>query len=123
MANQLDGFYVAEYEGVNEAGTAGRGVAVVRNGKIHGGDSHSCFVGTLQEVHGVIAANVSVYPLTPDGYQSIAGYESAPWVLPDIRGKVPPGDLPLDVVLELDGQRYDESHAAIMIRLTRILVI
>jgi T3SS negative regulator,GrlR len=87
MANRLNGFYVAEYDGMTENGTVGRGVAVVRDGKIHGGDSHTCFVGTLQEVHDVIVANLSLYPLSPAGYQSISGYESDPWIYRTYAGK------------------------------------
>ena len=51
-------------------------------------------------------------------YHSITDLEDAPWDLPDIRGPVPLGELPVDVELVLDGERYD-THHAVTIRLQR----
>ena len=49
MATRLDGFYYARYEGMNPDGTAGQGVVVLKDGKVYGGDSASCFVGFFEE--------------------------------------------------------------------------
>lgn len=122
MATRLDGFYYARYEGLNAEGTAGQGVVVLRDGKAYGGDSSSCFVGIYEETESrVVVARVGVYPLN-GAYQSVTGFEERPYDLTEIRGRqpLPEGELPPDVEMHLDAERYDK-HLAISLYLKRLI--
>ena len=90
-------------------------------GKVYGGDSASCFVGFFEEQNLIVVARVGVYPLG-GAYQSVNGFEDRPYELTEIRARRPlaPGDLPTDVNMEFDSQRYDKG-LAISLYLKRML--
>jgi T3SS negative regulator,GrlR len=121
MPTRFDGFYFAAYEGLNEDARFGRGVVVLKDGRIFGGDSLSCFVGTFVEANGVMTANVKVVPFDEHGYASVGGFINGPWELPDIRGPVPQEPMPPNVEIKLEGQRYAPTHHAISLRLVRLV--
>jgi hypothetical protein len=92
MATRLDGFYLADWVGLNQDGAAGGGVVFVKDGTVYGGDHVTCFVGKLSEVGGYVVAQVTVFPRA-EAYRSVTGIENKPWELPDIRSsqKLPEG--------------------------------
>ncbi|MGO9061186.1 MAG: hypothetical protein ACLQU2_27955 [Candidatus Binataceae bacterium] len=54
-------------------------------------------------------------------YFSITGsLEKTEWDLPDIRGNVPEGELPLRVEAQFDSQRYHPEHKATTLKLKRL---
>jgi hypothetical protein len=111
MATRLDGFYYARYEGMNEDGSAGQGVVVLKDGKVYGGDSTSCFVGAFEEQNRVVVARVGIYPLW-GAYQSV-GFEDRANDLIEIRARLPlpEGELASDVDMHLDAEPYDKRLA------------
>jgi hypothetical protein len=120
MSIRFDGFYYARYEGLNEGGGAGKGVVFLRDGRIYGGDGMSCFLGEYEDAGNTIIARVKIYPLG-ETYRAITGdVVNAQWDLDDIRGAVPAGALPQDVLLRLNAQRYLPTHHAITLDLKRI---
>jgi hypothetical protein len=120
VPTQFDGFYYAQWEGLNPGGGAGQGVAFVKDGRVYGGDHLSFFFGTFEDRGGIVTARVGVFPLSGP-YRSVTGViDDSPWDVSDIQGTVPRGALPMDVEIQLDGERAD-SHARISARFIRIL--
>ena len=111
MATRLDGFYFARYEGMNEDVAAGQGVVMLKDGKVYGGDSASCFVGAFEERNRVVVARVGIYPLW-GAYQS-GGFEDRVNELIEIRGRIPlpEGELPSNVDMHLDAEPHDKCLA------------
>lgn len=120
MSTRFDGFYYAQWQGLNPGGGAGQGVAFVKDGRVYGGDHVSFFLGSFEDQGGAVTARVGVFPLH-DAYRSVTGViDDAPWEISDIRGTVPRGALHINVEVHLNGERVD-SHAAISARFIRIL--
>ncbi len=123
MASRLDGFYYARWEGLNPDGLWGQGVVFLKDGNVFGGDSQSCFRGEYEDHGDMLVARVRIFPLV-DAYKSVTGHvETKPWDLPDIRGSVQKGDLPVNVEARLDSQRYEPEHQAVSLFLQRISLI
>jgi hypothetical protein len=120
MPTRFDGFYIARYEGLDGDATAGYGVMFLKDSKVYGGDNLSCFLGEFEDHDNAVVARVNVF-LIASPFQSIKDVDDKPWDLPDIRGDVPPGVLPSDVVIELFGQRHD-THQRMRVELQRISV-
>ncbi|HTV54293.1 MAG TPA: hypothetical protein VMI06_05195, partial [Terriglobia bacterium] len=107
MGGRFDGFYYARWEGLNPDGRWGLGVVMLKDGKIYGGDSHSCFIGEFEDHGNEVVARAHIFPLQ-ESYVSVTGdIEQRPWDLPDIRATTTQGNLPLNVQLALDSQRYN----------------
>src|SRR5207237_6322278 len=88
MPTRLDGFYCAQWAGLNPSGGSGQGVAFVKDGKVYGGDHVSFFLGTFEDHGNVVTARVGVFPLGGP-YRSVTGVvDAAPWNLTDIKGAV-----------------------------------
>jgi len=119
MPTRFDGFYYAEWQGLNATGGAGQGVAFVKDGRVYGGDHASFFLGAFEDHGNLLTAKVGVFPLG-GAYRSVTGVDEAPWDVDDIRGAVPRGPLPTNVEVQLDAERAD-NHAAIRVRLIRIV--
>jgi hypothetical protein len=119
MPTRFDGFYAARYEGLNDGGTSGLGVVLLKDGRIYGGDSASVFMGEFDDGGRRITARVNIAPLAGE-YRAVTGVVDEPWSLPDIQGTVPDGPLPLNCEIRLDGERYFPSHHAVSITLWRI---
>jgi len=120
MPTRFDGFYYARWEGLNPGGGAGQGVAFVKDGRVYGGDHVSFFLGTFEDQGGAVTARVGVFPLN-GAYRSVTGVvDDSPWEVSDIRGAVPLGALPMNIEVQLDGERAD-SHAPISACFIRIL--
>jgi hypothetical protein len=120
MPNRFDGFYVVRYEGLNYDARYGFGVMTLKDGRVFGGDSLRYFAGKFVDGGNTLTADMRIFPVTGP-YHSVTDLDDKPWELPDIRGAVPQGELPLDVELTLDGQRYD-THHAVTILLKRLAV-
>lgn len=122
MPTRFDGFYIARYEGLDaEPEVApGYGVMFLKDGKVYGGDNLSCFLGEFEDHETTVVARVRVF-LIASPFQSPKDVEDKPWDLPDIRGDVPPGVLPPELVVVLFGQRHD-THQTMRVELQRISV-
>jgi hypothetical protein len=122
MPTRFDGFYIVRYEGLIEDGKWGFGTLTLKDGKMYGGDSLSCFMGEFIDGGKVATARARIFPIMQGGYESVTGFENKPWDIPDIRGVVPEGVLPPNVHVTLDGQRYDKQ-AAVIFDLWRVALI
>jgi hypothetical protein len=120
MPTRFDGFYIVRYEGLDADARYGYGVMFLKDGKVYGGDNLSCFMGEFEDHGNVLAARVTIF-LIASPFQSMTDVDEKPWDLPDIRGDVPQGDLPENLVVELFGKRHD-THQAMNIQLQRIAV-
>lgn len=72
MATRLDGFYYARWQGANDQGFWGQGVVFLKDGKVYGGDSQSCFLGEYDDQGSVLVARVRIFPLV-ESYRSVTG--------------------------------------------------
>ena len=92
----------------------------MKDGKIYGGDNLALFVGEYEDLGTEVCARVKVVPMNVQ-YVSVGGtLEKDAWELPDIRGKVPAGELPENVEALLDSQRYAPTHQAMTVRIKRL---
>ena len=106
MPTRFDGFYIARYQGLDADAAAGYGVMFLKDGKVYGGDNLSCFLGEFEDNGNAVVARVKVFLITSPAH-AMKDLDDKPWDLPDVRGDVPQGVLPPDVVVELFGQRHD----------------
>ncbi len=120
MPTRFDGFYIARYEGLDAGAEAGYGVMFLKDGKVYGGDNLSCFLGEFEDHGNAVVARVKVF-LIASPARAMKDLDDKPWDLPDVRGDVPQGVLPPDVVVELFGQRHD-THQDMRVELQRIAV-
>ncbi len=120
MPTRFDGFYIARYQGLDAEAEAGYGVMFLKDGKFYGGDNLSCFLGEFEDHGSTLVARVKVF-LIAGPAPAMTDLDAKPWDLPDVHGDVPQGDLPLNVVVELFGQRQD-THQDMRVELQRIAV-
>ncbi len=131
MATRFDGFYYARWEGLDPGGRfwRGQGTALLKDGKIFGGDNVEYFLGEYRIVEGeegeqdTILVNVQIFRLV-DAHESVTGnIETKLYELSDIKGQIPKGPLPLRVHARLDSQPYSPERRAMSVFFTRISLI
>jgi hypothetical protein len=120
MPTRFDGFYIARYQGLDADVEAGYGVMFLKDGKVYGGDNLSCFLGEFEDNGNALVARVKVFLIASPAH-AMTDLDDKPWDLPDVRGDVPQGVIPPNVVVELFGQRHD-THQDMRVELQRIAV-
>ena len=72
MGDRVNGFYYARWEGLFPQRLWGHGVVFLKDGRVYGGDSQSCFTGEYQDHGDELIASVSVFPLS-QAYSALPG--------------------------------------------------
>jgi hypothetical protein len=64
MGDRVNGFYYARWEGLYLERLWGHGVVFLKDGRVYGGDSQTCFTGEYQDHGDALIARVSVFSLS-----------------------------------------------------------
>ena len=72
MRGKVNGFHYARWEGLPPERLWGCGVVFLKDGKVYGGDSQTCFTGEYQDHGDALIARVSVFPLS-QAYSALLG--------------------------------------------------
>ena len=63
MRGKVNGFHYARWEGLPSERLWGYGVVFLKDGKVYGGDSQTCFTGEYQDHGDELIARVRLFPL------------------------------------------------------------
>jgi hypothetical protein len=72
MGDRVNGFYYARWEGLYPQRLWGHGVVFLKDGRVYGGDSQTCFAGEYQDHGDELIARVSLFPLS-QAYSAASG--------------------------------------------------